>query len=81
MNDQQSTDGSREIAARFPKAVWIESAESKVCEQARWQLWDVARDYDGTNLVWCTDADELVSPRLVRAVPRRTRAELRRPAP
>lgn len=67
INDQQSTDRSREIAARFPRAVWIESAASKVCEQARWALWDAARDYDGTNLLWCTDADELVSPRLVRA--------------
>ena len=66
INDQQSTDGTREIAARFPKAVWIESAESQICEQARWRLWDVARDYDGTNLLWCTDADELVSPRLAR---------------
>jgi len=76
VNDQQSTDGTREIAARFPKAVWIESPESKVCEQARWQLWDVARDYDGTNLVWCTDADELVSPRLVRRFLDERRAEL-----
>jgi glycosyltransferase involved in cell wall biosynthesis len=66
VNDQQSTDGTREIAARFPKAVWIESAESHICEQARWRLWDVARHYEGANLVWCTDADELVSPRLVR---------------
>ena len=66
VNDQRSTDRSREIAAGFPKAVWIESAESKICEQARWELWDVAREYDGTNLLWCTDADELVSPRLVR---------------
>ena len=76
VNDQQSTDGTRDIAARFPKAVWIESPESKVCEQARWQLWDVARDYDGTNLVWCTDADELVSPRLVRRFLDERRAEL-----
>ena len=76
VNDQQSTDGTREIAARFPKAVWIESPESKVCEQARWQLWDVAREYDGTNLVWCTDADELVSPKLVRRFLDERRAEL-----
>jgi glycosyltransferase involved in cell wall biosynthesis len=76
LNDQQSTDGTHEIAARFPKAVWIESAESTICEQARWRLWDVARDYDGTNLVWCTDADELVSPRLVRRFLDEHRAEL-----
>ena len=32
-------------------------------EQARWQLLDAARGYDGCNLLWCTDADELVAPR------------------
>jgi hypothetical protein len=66
IHDQQSTDRSREIAAGFPRAVWIESSDSKICEQARWQLWDIAREYDGSNLLWCTDADELVSPGLVR---------------
>jgi hypothetical protein len=64
VNDQQSQDRSREIARRFPKVVWIESSESQICEQARWQLWDTARQYEGSNLLWCTDADELVSPRL-----------------
>ena len=64
VNDQQSEDDSREIAKRFPKVVWIDSPESQICEQARWQLWDTARQYDGTNLLWCTDADEVVSPRL-----------------
>ncbi len=66
INDQQSTDASREVAARFPKVVWIDSPESQICEQARWRLWDVARQYDGHNLLWCTDADELVSPPRVR---------------
>jgi hypothetical protein len=64
VNDQQSQDGSRAIGRRFPKVVWIDSPESQICEQARWRLWDVARQYDGTNLLWCTDADELVSPSL-----------------
>ena len=67
VHDQQSTDGSREIAARFPKVVWIESRASNICEQARWQLWDIAREYDGHNLLWCTDADEVVSPPRIRA--------------
>ena len=66
INDQQSTDSSRTIAQGFPKAVWIDSSESKICEQARWQLLDIARQYDGNNLLWCTDADELVSPPLMR---------------
>ena len=67
VNDQQSTDGARDIGRQFPKVVWIDSPESHICEQARWQLWDVAREYDGHNLLWCTDADELVSPSRMRA--------------
>jgi hypothetical protein len=67
VHDQQSTDGSREIAARFPKVVWIDSPDPKICEQARWQLWDISRQYDGHNLLWCTDADELVSPARMQA--------------
>jgi hypothetical protein len=42
----------------------IESGERLVCEQARWQLLDAARGYDGNNLLWCTDADELMPPDL-----------------
>jgi glycosyl transferase family 2 len=68
VNDQQSTDSSRDIGRRFPKVVWIDSPESNICEQARWQLWDVARQYDGDNLLWCTDADELVSPTVMQSL-------------
>jgi hypothetical protein len=64
VNDQRSEDESREVCRRFPKVVLLESAEPLVCEQARWQLLDAARGYDGFNLLWCTDADELMSPAL-----------------
>ncbi len=64
VNDQASEDESREICRRFPKVVLIESSERLICEEARWQLFDAARHYDGCNLLWCTDADELLSPRL-----------------
>jgi len=67
VSDQRSDDDSREICRRFPKVVVLESTEIGVCEQARWQLLDAARDYDGFNLWWWNDADELVSPRLARA--------------
>ena len=76
VNDQRSEDRSREIGRQFPKVVWIESSESQICEQARWQLWDAARQYDGTNLLWCTDADELVSPRLARQFVEQQKARL-----
>jgi hypothetical protein len=65
VNDQRSEDASREICRQFPKVVLFESAETHVCEQARWELLDAARGYDGCNLLICTDADELLSPRLV----------------
>jgi hypothetical protein len=63
VSDQQSTDDSRAICAEFPKVHLIESPASFIAEQARFRLWDVARQYDGQNLIWCTDADEVVSPR------------------
>src|SRR6266850_7150174 len=62
VSDQSSDDGSREICRRFPKVVLLESSESRISTQVRWQLLDAARGYDGCNLLWCTDADELVPP-------------------
>src|SRR5471032_250771 len=62
VNDQNSEDESREICRRFPKVVLLESSERLICEEARWQLLDAARDYDGCNVLWCTDADELMAP-------------------
>jgi len=74
--DQNSDDGSREICRTFPKVVLIESAESRTCTRARWQLLDAARSYDGFNLLWSTDADELVSPSAARAFVDGRRSEL-----
>src|SRR5215208_2753467 len=67
VNDQASTDASRAICREFPKVVLLESPVAQICEQARWTLWDAARDYSGRNVVWCTDADELVSPAMAAA--------------
>jgi glycosyltransferase involved in cell wall biosynthesis len=66
VSDQNSDDESREICRRFPKVVLLESAECRISTQVRWQLFDAARQYDGCNLLWCTDADELVSPNAAR---------------
>ena len=60
VSDQDSEDESREICRRFPKVVLLESSQRLVCEQARWLLLDAARGYEGCNLLWCTDADELM---------------------
>ena len=67
VSDQRSEDDSRAICREFPRVIVLESSESRVCEQARWQLLDAARSYDGRNLLWWSDADELVSPRLANA--------------
>lgn len=65
VHDQRSDDRSREICREFPRVVLIEAHEAGVCEQARRGLLDAARHYDGHNLLWWSDADEIVSPSLV----------------
>jgi hypothetical protein len=76
VGDQRSSDESRSIVREFSKVTLIESHEPVICEQARWKLWDEARRLPGENLIWCTDADELVSPRLVRSCLQRHRDHL-----
>jgi Glycosyl transferase family 2 len=76
VNDQASDDDTRDICRQFSNVVLMESRDAKICEEARWELLEAARDYDGHNLIWCTDADELVSPTLVRAFLARERDRL-----
>src|SRR5262249_4893250 len=76
VGDQRSDDDSRAIARTFPKVVVLESSERQICTVARWTLLDAARDYDGCNLLWCTDADEFVAPRSARAAIERRRDAL-----
>jgi hypothetical protein len=63
VSDQGSTDNSRKACQEFPKVRLLESAEN-LGDKARWRLLDVAREYEGTNLLWFCDADELLSPTL-----------------
>jgi hypothetical protein len=67
VSDQASTDRSREICGEFANVEVIASPASFIAEQARARLWGVARQYEGENLIWCTDADELVPPAAARA--------------
>jgi hypothetical protein len=77
VSDRRSEDDTRARCARFPKVVLLEPApESRIREQ-RWQLLDAARAYDGCNLLWATDADELVSPVAASAWLARERDRLR----
>jgi glycosyltransferase involved in cell wall biosynthesis len=66
VSDQDSDDDSKEICRRFTNVVVLESRVRGVCEQARWELLDAARGYEGRNLWWWNDADELASPSLAR---------------
>ena len=66
VSDRRSDDATREICGRFPKVTLLDPGpESRIREQ-RWQLLDAARDYDGHNLLWSNDADELLSPALMK---------------
>ena len=61
--DQQSDDGSREIAARFPKVRLIDNNTPAYDEQARQQLLlDAARTIPGPRLLIALDADEFFTP-------------------
>lgn len=66
--DQGSDDGSRAVYARFPKVVVIDlparpsGAIDHLPQHSRWVLLDAARNYSGCNLLWNTDADELIAP-------------------
>lgn len=58
--DQQSTDGSREIAQRFPKVRLIENTAEKFNEPERQQmLLNEARRIPGPRLLLALDADEI----------------------
>jgi glycosyltransferase involved in cell wall biosynthesis len=61
VGDRGSDDKTREICRRFPSVVIVDAPNASRIRQQRWQLLDAARDYDGHNLLWATDADELLS--------------------
>ena len=67
ISDRRSEDDTRAICARFPKAVVLDADPDSRIRQQRWQMLDAARGYDGHNLLWATDADELVAPGAVTA--------------
>ncbi len=74
LSDQQSTDSTREIAAKFPNVSVIENTETGHSNKVRWTLLDQARAQHGQrpqhesntdaagNLIICIDADEIIQP-------------------
>ncbi len=61
--DQHSTDGSLDIYKEFPKVKVIENNVEGHANAVRWLLLDEARKIEGTNLIFCIDADEIISPK------------------
>jgi len=61
--DHNSTDGSREIAARFPKADVLEYSNDDFDENARRRLLlERARHFGRGNVIFALDADEFLTP-------------------
>ena len=60
--DQQSTDGSREIAARYPKVILIDNLSPTFNEPERQKLLlEKARTIPGQRLLIALDADEILT--------------------
>lgn len=64
--DQRSTDGTPPILQKFaPRVVVVDNPSPVFSERARWALLDLAREYEGNNLLLCPDADELFSANIL----------------
>ena len=60
--DQHSTDGSREIAMRFPKVTLIDNPTDEMHQaNARLLLFQAVDRIEGEKIVWAMDADEFLS--------------------
>jgi glycosyltransferase involved in cell wall biosynthesis len=67
--DQQSTDGSRDIAARFPKVQVIENPSPTFDERTRQNLLlEAARRIPGPRLLIALDADEIFSANVLDSI-------------
>ena len=60
--DQNSVDATREICRRFPKVHLVDNLSNEFNERERRQiLLDAVRSFDGQNLVFALDADEILA--------------------
>ena len=57
--EQNSSDSTPEILQRFPKVLIIENTQKFLNHGVRMLLLDAARNFDGHNLIFCVDADEI----------------------
>jgi len=66
--DQMSTDGSRDIAKRYPKVVLIDNNNPTYDEQSRQKLLiNEARKIKGPRLLITLDADEIFTPNIFKS--------------
>lgn len=64
--DQMSTDGSREIALKYPKVILVDNLSKEYDEQARQKLLiSEARKIEGPRLLITLDADEIFTPNVL----------------
>lgn len=64
--DQMSTDGSREIVKRYPKAILIDNPSETYNESERQKLLIYeARKFEGPRLLITLDADEIFTPNIL----------------
>lgn len=75
--DQNSTDDTANICARFNKVTVIKNPYTAHTNQIRWLLLDEARKIPGDNLIVYLDADELLSPDSINDIKERTQNENR----
>lgn len=59
--DQNSTDGSKEIYKKHPKVKVFNNEKKDHTNEVRWKLLQEARKIQGNNLIFCIDADEILS--------------------
>lgn len=59
--DQNSSDDSLKICAKHPKVKVIKNEAIGHSNEVRWKLLEEARKIDGENLIFCLDADEIIS--------------------
>lgn len=64
ISDQESTDGSREIARKYDKVILLENKALPYFDEylMRKPLFDAAREIEGDKILISLDADELLTP-------------------
>lgn len=66
--DEESTDATPDIVKKFPKARYISFSPKQFNESYRRQvLLDAVREFDGQNLVFGLDADEILTAEVLQA--------------